>query len=43
MKKNKIQVTRLIRRIPLVEQERFTLPDHMSSSPVVVEFVVLDL
>jgi hypothetical protein len=28
-------VTRLTRRVPLVEQERLTLPEHMSSPPVV--------
>jgi hypothetical protein len=27
-------VTRLIRRVPLVEQEMLTLPEHLSSSPV---------
>jgi hypothetical protein len=27
-------VTRLTRRVPLVEQKLFTLPEHLSSSPV---------
>ena len=27
-------VTRLTRRVPLVEQERFTLPKHLSSPPI---------
>jgi len=27
-------VTRLTRRVPLVEQELFTLPEHLSSSPM---------
>jgi hypothetical protein len=29
-----IHVTRLTRRVPLVEQELLTLPEHLSSSPV---------
>ena len=36
-------VIRLTRRVPLVEQELLTLPDHMSSPPVLVRFVLLDL
>jgi hypothetical protein len=33
-------VTRLTRRVPLVEQELLTLPEHMSSPPVLVGFVL---
>ena len=36
-------VTRLTRRVPLVEQERLTLPEHMSSPRFLVGFVLLDL
>jgi hypothetical protein len=36
-------VTRLTRRVPLVEQELHTLPEHMSSPLVLVGFVLLDL
>jgi len=36
-------VTRLTRRVPLVEQELLTLPEHLSSHPVLVGFVLLDL
>jgi hypothetical protein len=36
-------VTRLTRRVSLVEQELLTLPEHMSSPPVLGEFVLLDL
>ena len=36
-------VTRLVRRIPLVEQELLNLTEHLSSPPVVVGFVLLDL
>jgi len=36
-------VVRLTRRVPLVEQELFTLPEHMSSRPVLVRFVLLEL
>ena len=31
------------RRVPLVEQELSTLPEHMSSPPVLVGIVLLDL
>jgi hypothetical protein len=34
--------TRLTQRVPLVEQELPTLPEHMSSPPVLVGFVLLD-
>jgi hypothetical protein len=30
-------------RVPLVEQELPTLPEHMSAFPVFVEFVLLNL
>jgi hypothetical protein len=33
-------VTRLTRRVPLVEQELLTFPEHLSSSPVFSEFRV---
>ena len=36
-------VTRLTRRLPLVEQELLTLPGRMSSPRVLVGFVLLDL
>jgi hypothetical protein len=36
-------VTRLTRRVPLVEQELLTLPEHLSSPRFLVGFVVLDL
>ena len=36
-------VTRLIRRVPLVEQELLTLPEHLSSPPFVVGFLLLNL
>ena len=36
-------VTRLTRRVSLVEQELLTLPEHLSSPPVLVGFVLLDL
>jgi hypothetical protein len=36
-------VTRLTRRVPLVEQELLTLPEHLSSPPVLVGFVLLGL
>jgi hypothetical protein len=36
-------VTRLTQRVPLVDLELLTLPEHLSSSPVLVGFVVLDL
>jgi hypothetical protein len=35
--------TRLTRRVPLVEQELTTLPEHLSSPPFLVGFVLLDL
>jgi hypothetical protein len=31
-----------IRQVLLVEQELLTLPEHLSSLPVLVEFVLLD-
>jgi hypothetical protein len=36
-------VTRVTRRVPLVEQELLTLPEHLSSPPHLVRFVLLDL
>ena len=36
-------VIRLTRRLPLVKQEKLTLPEHLSSSPVLLGFVLLDL
>jgi hypothetical protein len=36
-------VTRLTRRVSLVEQELLTLPEHLSSSRILVGFVLLDL
>jgi hypothetical protein len=36
-------VTRLTRRVSLVQQELLTLPEHMSSPRFLVEFVLLDL
>ena len=36
-------VTRLTRRVSLVEHELPTLPEHLSSSPFLVGFVLLDL
>ena len=36
-------VTRLTRWVSLVECELLTLPDHLSSSPVLVAFVLLNL
>ena len=36
-------VTRLTRRVSLVEHELFTLPAHLGSPPVLVGFVMLDL
>ena len=33
----------LTRRVPIVEEELITLPEHMSSSPVLVGFVLFDL
>ena len=35
-------VTRVTQRVPHVEQELLTLPEHMSSPPVWVGFVLLD-
>jgi hypothetical protein len=35
-------VTRLTRRVPLVEQELLHLPEHLSSPRVLVGFVLLD-
>ena len=32
-----------VRRVSLVEQELLTLPKHLSSTPVLVEFVLLDI
>jgi hypothetical protein len=34
-------VTRLTQRMPLVEKKRFTLPDHLRSSPVVTRSLVV--
>jgi hypothetical protein len=36
-------VTRLTRRVPLVEQKLLTLPEHLSSPRFLVGFVLLDL
>jgi hypothetical protein len=36
-------VTRLTRRVPLEEQELLSLPEHLSSPPVLVGLVLLDL
>ena len=36
-------VTRLTRRVPLVEQELINLPEHLSSPPVFSGFLLLDL
>ena len=36
-------ITRLIRRVSLVEQVLLTLPEHLSSPPFLVGFVLLDL
>jgi len=36
-------VTRETRRMPLVEQELPTFPKHLSSHPVCMDFVLLDL
>ena len=36
-------VTRLTRRVSLVEHELLTLPEHLSSTPVFVGFVLLNL
>ena len=36
-------VTRVTRRVPHVEQELLTFPVHMSSPPVLVSFVLLNL
>jgi folate-dependent phosphoribosylglycinamide formyltransferase PurN len=36
-------VTILTRRVPLVEQQLLTLPEHLSSPPVFSGFVLLDL
>ena len=36
-------VTRLTRRVPLVEQELLTLPEHLSSPPFLVGFLLLNL
>ena len=33
----------LKRQAPLVEQELLTLPEHLSSTPVIVVLVLLDL
>jgi hypothetical protein len=33
----------LTRRVPLMEQELLTLPVHLSSPPVLMVFVLLDL
>jgi hypothetical protein len=36
-------VTKFTRRVPLVEQELLTFPEHLSSPQFSVEFVLLDL
>ena len=36
-------VTRITRRVSLVEQELLTIPEHLSSPPVFSGFVLLDL
>jgi hypothetical protein len=36
-------VTRLTQRVPLVEQELLTLPEHLNSPPVLAGFLLLDL
>ena len=36
-------ITRITRRVPLVEQELLTIPKHASSSRLLVGFVLLDL
>jgi cell shape-determining protein MreC len=36
-------VTRLTRRVSLVEQDLLTLPEHLSSPPFLVGFVLLDI
>jgi hypothetical protein len=36
-------VTRLTRRVPLVEQKLLTLPEHLSPPRLLVGFVLLDL
>jgi len=36
-------VTRVTRRVPIVQQELLTLPEYLSSSPALVGFVLLDL
>jgi hypothetical protein len=36
-------VTRVTRRVQLVEQELFTIPEYLRSPPVLVVFVLLDL
>jgi len=36
-------VTRVTRRVSLFEQELFSLPGHLSSHRILVEFVLLDL
>jgi hypothetical protein len=36
-------VTRITRRLSLVEQELLTIPEHLSSPPVFSGFVLLDL
>jgi len=38
-----VHVTRLSRKVPLVEQELLTLPENLSSPPFLVGFVLLDL
>jgi hypothetical protein len=37
------KVTRLTRRVPLVKQEQLTLPEHMSSSQVLMGLVLFDI
>jgi hypothetical protein len=40
---NCVCVARVTRRVPPVERKLLTLPEHMSSSPVLVGFVLLNL
>ena len=36
-------VTRVTQRVPRVEQELLTFPEHMRSTPILVGFMLLDL
>ena len=42
LKHTYLGTTRLSRRVPLVEQELITLPEHLSSPRFLVGFVLLD-